>query len=101
VTDYVSAEVDIEIKKGSVTIVADRETSVPESEEVLPDITPITVSPTVHHETMSTAIPETRISTVSTPFPTLPPVPTSSGGLGPGIVLASLVMLVLFFYRRS
>ncbi len=101
VTDYVSAQVNIEIKKGSVTIVADRETSVPESEEVLPDITPITVSPTVHHETMSTAIPETRISTVSTPFPTLPPVPTSSGGLGPGIVLASLVMLVLFFYRRS
>jgi len=102
VTDYTSAEVDIRVEKGSVTIVAEKDTTSPEYEEITPT-PPVTVlvSPTSLPATLPPAIPETSVSTIPTPSPTQSPTPTQSGGFGVGIALAALGLFIQIVLRRS
>ncbi len=99
VTDYIRAEVDIRVEKGSVTIVTEKNDKAPEPEEELPESIPSTTSaPTP--VTLTTVIPATSISTVPTPFLPYSPAPTQSGGFVAVIALGGLAMAALFLRHR-
>jgi len=102
VTDYISADVDIRVEKGSVTIVTEKNDKAPEPEKELPESIPSTTSapPTPPPVTLTIVIPATSISTVPTPPLPYSPAPTQSGGFVAVIALGGLAMAALFLRHR-
>jgi hypothetical protein len=103
VTEYSTAEVDVLVEKGSVTIIAEGEQISHEFENELPDTSSETapVTPTPFPTTLPPLTPPTSMSPLPTPSPTPSPTPTIASGFDIWIAMAGLGSVVFLVSRRS
>lgn len=103
VTRYSAAEVDILVEKGAITIIAEGDHSSHESENELPDITPVTASlrPTSLPTTLPPDTPAIIVSPLPTPSTTPSLTPPPARGFDFWIALAGLGSVVFLISRRS
>jgi hypothetical protein len=103
VTEYSTAEVDILVEKGAVTIIAEGDHSSHVSENDIPDTIPVTASnpPTSLPTTLPPDTPVTSMSPLPILSPTPSPTPTVASGFDIWIGMAGLGSVVFLVSRRS
>lgn len=103
VTKYSTAEVDVLVEKGAVTIIAEKDQGSHDTEEELPGTIIVTASvpPTGLPTTPPADIPSIIMTPVPTSSPTTSPTPTPASGFDFWIALTGLGAVVFLINRRS
>jgi hypothetical protein len=111
VTEYSTADADILVGKGAVTIVTGGNQNIEEPDDgfsgtlpattTVPSTQPVTILPTPATTSLSQSIPENTIAAMPDRSPVSTPTPNPASGLDFWIGLTSLMIVLFLISRRS